>query len=114
MIFPYTYITTWEYITHNGTTYWKNDHKSEYGNDAFPIIKTKNNSFQPTFIRVCFTGINTIHNNSGNEPFDANKEYDLNFSVYGLWNTTQIINQQNIIYGTEEDIDGEIVNVFPI
>ena len=36
----------------------------------------------PSAIRVCFQDITTTHNNG----IGANKEFDLSFSVYGVWN----------------------------
>ena len=107
---PYTYITTWEYIIKNNEeleeeeviTYWKNNHKSEYGNKKFPIIQGEY-GYLPTFMRVCFTGINAIDYNSGCEPYNAYKEYDLDFEVHGVWNAEGLITQ-NVIYGTADDL----------
>jgi hypothetical protein len=43
----------------------------------------------PSGIRVGFNGITTIHNNG----IGANKEYDLSFSVYGIWNADGLLPQ---------------------
>ena len=70
MVFPYTYIVPFD-----------DDGKPTYDEDTTAILKLIIQHPEPAGIRVSFQQITTIHNNG----IGANKEYDLNFSVYGIW-----------------------------
>jgi len=69
MVYPYTYILAYDLA--GNTTY----------NEAGQAILALNNQNNvPSGVRVCFQDINTFINNG----IGANREFDLNFSVYGV------------------------------
>lgn len=86
MLYPYTYFT-----------FWYNDENDEYHtwNNADIIINDINPMLPngiPTVARCVFTAKETITNDSGGgQDFDANQEYDLTFSLYGIWDKDGLI-----------------------
>lgn len=79
-LFEYKYLTFW---------YLNDSDEPQRYLDAEIIEKINPNV---TATRFTVRTLSIIHNNSG-DPNDANKEYDLDYSLYNIWNSTGLVSK---------------------
>jgi hypothetical protein len=82
MVAPYVYFIPYDFD--NAPLY------DDAGQSIMNIINQRvpmNHINNPVGIRVVVNEISTIHNNG----FGANKEFDINFSIYGIWNKNGLL-----------------------